>query len=200
MEKLGTIDFTDFARRHFDPKFNGTKISKISEKEFLTKLQHRIDTNNGITVTQGYADFCKIITVENFAEIPTGSLKITIENYHNLRSGYKARNENELAVLSRWFELPLPPPMARVLSIVLYNKHQIELEELTRTKEKFNFNDDWGIVSVMAHMEHVTEPINPATQMRNALGIEEGGSGVQINKKEYNEAVEYWNYHAVIKF
>ena len=35
--------------------------------------------------------------------------------------------------------------------------------------------------------------------MRNALGKEEGGSGVPLVKAEYKAAVEYWSTHAVVK-
>jgi hypothetical protein len=31
---------------------------------------------------------------------------------------------------------------------------------------------------------------------RNALGREEGGSGVPLDKAKYNEAVEYWEKNA----
>jgi hypothetical protein len=34
--------------------------------------------------------------------------------------------------------------------------------------------------------------------MRNALGREEGGSGVPVDRAAYARAVEYWQGHAVI--
>jgi hypothetical protein len=197
MELKGTIDFTDFARRHFDSDFKGTKIN-IPEDAFLGKLHIRRQSNHRILVEPGYADFCVVITTENFADILTGSMEITNENYHLLRSGYKARTEYELPVLSRWFELPLDPPVAKNISIVLYSKEQIEKEERVRNKD-FVFESDWGIVSVMGHNNYQVEPMSPITMMRNALGIEEGGSGVVLNKNDYAKSVEYWSAHAIIQ-
>ena len=40
--------------------------------------------------------------------------------------------------------------------------------------------------------------MTPMTAMRNALGKEEGGSGVPLNRAEYLAAVEYWQSHATI--
>ena len=35
--------------------------------------------------------------------------------------------------------------------------------------------------------------------MRNALGKEEGGSGISLNRIEYMKSVEFWKKHATIK-
>jgi hypothetical protein len=34
--------------------------------------------------------------------------------------------------------------------------------------------------------------------MRNALGVEQGGSGVQLDKQKYDASVAYWREHAPI--
>lgn len=47
-----------------------------------------------------------------------------------------------------------------------------------------------------AALHRVPQPI---TIMRNALGREEGGSGVPLDKQKYAEAVEYWEKHAIIQ-
>lgn len=41
--------------------------------------------------------------------------------------------------------------------------------------------------------------MSPITVMRNALGVEEGGSGVGLNREEYKKSVKYWEEHAMIK-
>ena len=41
--------------------------------------------------------------------------------------------------------------------------------------------------------------MDPITIMRNALGIDQGGSGVPINREVYLKSVEFWNEHAIIK-
>lgn len=50
----------------------------------------------------------------------------------------------------------------------------------------------WGIVSIKAQMEDFELPMNPITQMRNALGKEEGGSGIPLKREEYMKSVKYW--------
>lgn len=37
------------------------------------------------------------------------------------------------------------------------------------------------------------------TMLRNALGKDEGGSGVTLDRKAYTQSVEYWTSHATIK-
>ena len=39
----------------------------------------------------------------------------------------------------------------------------------------------------------------PITMMRNALGREEGGSGVPLDKDKYEAATAYWQAHAAIQ-
>lgn len=38
--------------------------------------------------------------------------------------------------------------------------------------------------------------MDPITMMRNALGMEHGGSGVELDKIKYLESVEYWSKYA----
>jgi hypothetical protein len=41
--------------------------------------------------------------------------------------------------------------------------------------------------------------MTPITMMRNALGKEEGGSGVALQREEYDKAVKYWETHAFVR-
>lgn len=56
----------------------------------------------------------------------------------------------------------------------------------------------WGIVSIKAQDVDYEIPMTPITSMRNALGKEEGGSGVKLDRDAYMEAYHYWNTHATI--
>lgn len=56
----------------------------------------------------------------------------------------------------------------------------------------------WGIISVKAQDEAFELPMQPITMLRNALGREEGGSGVAIDRGAYAASVEYWQGHAAI--
>jgi len=40
--------------------------------------------------------------------------------------------------------------------------------------------------------------MTPITAMRNALGIDEGGSGVPLDKDKYFKCVDYWKKHASV--
>jgi hypothetical protein len=44
--------------------------------------------------------------------------------------------------------------------------------------------------------EPVETPMAPITMMRNALGVEEGGSGVALDRGAYLRSVEFWSTHA----
>ncbi len=57
----------------------------------------------------------------------------------------------------------------------------------------------WGIISIKAQDENFELPMTPMTMMRNALGKEEGGSGVSIDREKYEAASTYWDTHAAIQ-
>jgi len=159
----------------------------------------------------GYADFCKIVCGPNTPQCRTGTIPITIENYQYLRSGYSSRTPQEFAVLSRWFELPLPPPVANHLILVLYTREQLLKEHEAQWSGKtcagqeadvpFELDEDtdYGIVTILAQMESEVNPIPPVTIMRNALGMEQGGSGVPIDPEAYSKSVEFWSQNAIVR-
>ncbi len=47
-------------------------------------------------------------------------------------------------------------------------------------------------------MEDYETPMTPATAMRNALGREEGGSGVPLDREAYEKACAFWETCALI--
>ncbi len=207
------IKVTEFATKQFDKKFGATKILDHTVEEFEKKVNeiikdeifNRVGTNIQIVkkypIIDGYAPFCKLLPIDNFTDARVGSLPITLENYQYLRSGYSARTEKELSVLSRWLELPLGKPKAKYLMLVLYSKEQIEKEanEQDNITEIFEFDADYGIVAILGQDVNTEIPPCPITIMRNALGIEYGGSGVSIDNDRYVKSVEYWSCHAIVK-
>ena len=47
---------------------------------------------------------------------------------------------------------------------------------------KLEFQEfDWGVISVKPQNEDWEIPMDPITMMRNALGAQEGGSGVPLD-------------------
>jgi hypothetical protein len=205
--EINSIKVTDFGKRHFEPKFGGTKIKDMSPEEFEVWVIAELENfNNNYQsdidcILPGYADFCKLVCIRNTTSARTGSLPITIENYQYLRSGFYSRTTDELPVMDRWFELPLSAPTAKYLMIVLYSKEQIlkELSESSYKDESLHFDADWGVVAILGQMHSGEEPMKPITMMRNALGISEGGSGVPLDRERYAKSVDFWSNNATVK-
>lgn len=135
-------------------------------------------------------------------------MPITKANEHCLRSNYEARNDKELPVLTRYFSRELLEtnksageevfPLATYLDLILYSREQINKENEAMGKASSDETSPWGIVSIKAQDIDRELPMTPITAMRNALGKEEGGSGVPIDREKYLEAVEYWKDHATV--
>ncbi len=91
-------------------------------------------------------------------------------------------------MLVRWFE-GVEPPVAGYLIVILYDREQLK-------KEGSPIDAQWGVVGCMYTSEPEEIPMAPITMLRNALGVEEGGSGVPLDRAVYRRAVEYWSMHA----
>lgn len=152
-------------------------------KKDLAFLLHRLNLET-IPLTDGYAPFCKHLFAPNFTQARSAVAKITDENAHFLRSGYRAWTDEELPVLVRWFEGVIAP-RAEYLDVILYSREQCE-------KEETDIGDaDWGIVAILGVLDKAEQPMPPITMMRNSLGIAEGGSGVPIDRQAYQRSVEF---------
>ncbi|TYZ60217.1 hypothetical protein PybrP1_008266 [[Pythium] brassicae (nom. inval.)] len=190
-----------FCLRQFDdPKYLGTQI-RFDKAAFVQKVNEIYLARNKELV-DGYAPFCKHLFIENFTDTRANVVEITQSNSRILQSGYEARAENELPVLVRWFPShSVTPVVAKYLDVILYSREQIEKEN-EATGHPVNVEQahaPWGIISVKAQDVAHELPMNPITIMRNALGKEEGGSGVPLDRAEYLKSVEYWKNHALVK-
>ncbi|KAL6753432.1 flagellar associated protein [Haematococcus lacustris] len=197
-----TFFLDNFALRQFDdPLYGGTKVK--ADKVDFVRAVHDHFKQSGSTLTDGYAPFCKHIFVPNFVGAKLGALRITDANRHLLRSGYTRRRPEELPVLSRWFRAAdVEVPEAKFLDIILYSREQLLKEYAAMPTAKGEAQElpdvPWGIISVKAQDEAHETPMQPITMMRNALGREEGGSGVALDKQAYNKAAAWWEDHATI--
>src|SRR3546814_6280107 len=63
-------------------------------------------------------------------------------------------------------------------------------------KEGSPIDGAWGIVGCLYTAEPEEIPMAPITMMRNALGVEEGGSGVPLDRDAYRRSVEFWERNA----
>lgn len=187
--------------------------SDISIQEFEEIVNSRYDPAN---LKPGYAPFCKhVFLVNDFTNARVNVLPITTENEHCIRTKYEARTENELPVLTRFFDRRLLEksaggegaekgdvfPVAKYLDLILYSREQIEKENAAMGRES-SFSGKgaapWGIVSIKAQDVDYELPMTPITAMRNALGKDEGGSGVPLDKGAYMAAYDYWKDHATV--
>jgi len=191
------IAITKFAGRHFRSDFKGTKIVGLTADE-LVELANRA-VAEGAVLTDGYAPFCKHLFIRNASPTKAGVARITPENQHLLCSGYESRRPEELPVLQRWFE-GLEAPRAEFLDLILYSREQLAQEDEGKPENERDVPDaEWGIVAINAELQPAESPMPPITAMRNALGKDEGGSGVKLDRDAYAKSVEFWQCHALIR-
>jgi len=215
---MGVI-ITEFCKRQFEHNASGTKITSTSPEDFerllddmygdvitekLGLLSETVSSVDSPMVRVENSDkpHCKYVIIDNFTNARVGTMQITNENYQYLRSGYSARREGELPVLSRWFELPMNPPKAKYLVLVLYSREQLEMEhnEFPETAgTPFEMDSDWGVVAILGQRYRKVEPKVPVTEMRNALPLEEGGNNTPLDKEYYERSVSFWSNNAVVK-
>jgi len=180
-----SIAMTPFARARLFPRDGRiTAIQDCTAEAFV----QRLNDEPPLRVIDGYAPFCKLHVHRNWTTTRGSVVAITNDNRHRLRSAYEARMKEELPVLVRWFE-GIEPPVANFLVPILYDREQL-------AKEGTAIDADWGIVGCLYTMTPEETPMTPITMLRNALGVEEGGSGVPIDREAYARAVAFWERHA----
>lgn len=200
MSSANKIVVDPFCFRQFD-KDGGKVFIDCDRQTFETKINEIYEANGGdASLKEGYAPFCKHLFVENFVGTVSPCVAITKENEQFLKSSYEARTKQELPVLVRYFnkeDVKEHIKPAQFLDIILYSGEQIvkENEAMNTTRES---DAPWGIVSIKPQDTNMELPMTPMTMMRNALGKEEGGSGVPLERNKYEESVAYWSQHATV--
>ena len=190
------IAITEFALRNWEPGASGTRMLGISPDDLVRRGNQALA--DGTALVPGYAPFCKHLFLPNDTPTLCGFAPVTEGNRHLLRSGYRARRDGERAVLERWFE-GIEAPRAEWLDVILYSHAQLVIEAAEFPEEQAVPDCDWGVVSIIGTLEPHEPPMPPATQIRNALGREEGGSGRPINPDAYDRAVIFWEGHATVR-
>jgi hypothetical protein len=180
-----SISLTAFARPRLFPRVpRGNAIQDCTPQQF----EARLNAETPLKVLDGYAPFCKLHVHRNWTSTRCLTVPITDDNRHLLRSGYEARHSAELPVLVRWFE-GIEPPVAGYFVVILYSRAQLE-------KEGSPIDADWGIVGCIYTATPEEVPMAPITMLRNALGVEEGGSGVALDRAAYQRSVAFWERNA----
>lgn len=187
------IEMTGFALRNWEPGASSTRVEGMTPADLVA----RCNAARGPLV-DGYAPFCKHLFLENDTSTRCAFAPITDANLGFLKTGYAARREGEMAVLERWFE-DMEAPVAEWLDVILYSHAQLVAEAADYAEKQAVPDCEWGIVSIIGVLVPEEPPMPPITQWRNALGREEGGSGVPIDRAGYERAVEFWERHAPVK-
>ncbi len=180
-----SIVLTPFARTRLFPREpRANTIQDCTPEAF----ERRIDEQPPARVLDGYAPFCKLHVHRNWTTTRCLTVPVTEGNRQLLRTAYEARTKQELPVLVRWFE-GISVPVANWLVVILYDRAQL-------AKEGTPIDADWGIVGCLYTLEPEEIPMAPITMMRNALGVEQGGSGVPLDRAAYLRSVAYWEANA----
>ena len=190
------IAITSFALRNWEAGRSGTTMLGISPADLAAQCNEAL--KEGSELIAGYAPFCRHLFLVNTSQTRCGFAAIADDNRHLLLCAYRSRRDGELAVLERWFE-GLEAPKASYLDVILYHRSQLLKEADAFPKEQTVPDCEWGIVSIIGTLEAREPPIPPITQMRNALGPAQGGSGIPIDPEKYTAAVSFWQNYAAIK-
>lgn len=206
---MNKIEYDPFVTRQFSPGFSGTKVTLDIKDDLLMNVNDSLDylnkhnTDDYLLLNSEW-DFCKYLVIPNDFDIKCAVREITLDIYPYIRTDYVQRTPKELAVLTRFVQLP--PGFRNINSkyvvLVLYSRAQLEKEfKPSENTPEFYFDEtvEWGIVSIMGTIKPYPDPLVPITIMRNALGVDEGGNGEKLNKKTYDESVEFWQKHILVK-
>ena len=180
-----SIVLTEFARpRLFPREPRSNTIQDCTPEDF----ERRLNEETPLAVLDGYAPFCKLHVHRNWTSTRCMTIPIDDNNRNRLRTAYEARTKDELPVLVRWFE-GVEPPVAEYLIPILYSREQL-------AKEGVAIAADWGVVGCLYTAQPGEIPMAPITMMRNAFGVEEGGSGMALDRDAYRQSVAFWEANA----
>ena len=196
-----------FSYRAFDKSRTSNYIN-MDKNEFTKKVNELYKSES--MLVEGYAPFCKHLFVVNFVKgLKSCHIEINKDNEKLIISKYDSRQKNELPVLIRYIDLNSIDKEkiedAKYLDLILYSKEQIISEmgemkfEEKEIDEMRNKDFNWGIISIKPLNVNHELPFVPMTIMRNALGKNEGGSGVPIDRKKYMEGVDFWSKNVELK-
>lgn len=198
------IEYDPFVTRQFSQNFSGTKVDPEVKEELLDVINDAYDYASTETMLDSEWSFCKYLVLPNEFGVKCAVREITLDIYPYIRTDYSQRTPEELAILTRYVQLPpgFKSVEANYIVLVLYSKEQLQKEFKPKEEgQEFYFDDsvEWGIVSIMGTMEPKPDPLVPITIMRNALGVEEGGNGETLNRESYNQSVEFWSKYILVK-
>lgn len=196
--------------RDFQP--SNPAFTSHSAEDFIGEINKNFSHCH---LEEGYAPFCRELTVENFTDAPSNVLAITAQNQHLLKTKYEARTKEELPVLIRYFDredVKQDLQHAPYLLLIFYSKDQIQLEKealnekspsidietVFKSGQKAWETVSWSLIAIKPMMTPTKMPMQPITMMRNALGMAQGGNGEPLKRRDYLASVDFWDHHARI--
>jgi hypothetical protein len=188
-------------RQWDDAGYSGTRIPVTTSKEIF---MHHVLKSGPFVLRDGYAPFCKHIFLPNtfVPGLKSSTVKLDAKTSPLVEAQYQARTEKELPVLVRWIPADRIADLedATWLDLILYSKDQIvkECRATNEADDTSSIDYEWGIISVKAQTVDFELPMTPITIMRNALGKEEGGSGVPLDRAKYLESAKFWSENVVV--
>lgn len=197
------IEYDPFCLRQFEPKASGTRIPMEIKDELLEIFN---DFLFDVSLIDSDNNFCKYLVIPNdFQDIKTAIIPLSLDVHPFIQTDYIARTADELPVLTRVAKLPTwyKRPAANYLCAILYTREQLRKEFYSKDEnvgKEFYLDEEveYGIVAIQGTVQEKPDPYVPITMMRNALGMEEGGNGVPLNRESYLESVEFWRNHILI--
>lgn len=200
-----SIVLDQFAYRHWDdPSYTGARVTNMTKDEFMHRVREHIASQGGFDKCSepGYAPFCRHVFIRNITDACADVVEITDAIAPLIKSGYRSRRPTELPVLCRWIErkdVPGGVKRADYLDLIFYSRAQLEKEAAAMNEEITPGEWEWGLISLKAQLVGHETPMQPITAMRNALGVEFGGSSNPINFNEYQKSVDFWEKYISIQ-
>eukprot|EP00276_Gloeochaete_wittrockiana_P000622 CAMPEP_0184672432 /NCGR_PEP_ID=MMETSP0308-20130426/86095_1 /TAXON_ID=38269 /ORGANISM="Gloeochaete witrockiana, Strain SAG 46.84" /LENGTH=258 /DNA_ID=CAMNT_0027119759 /DNA_START=55 /DNA_END=831 /DNA_ORIENTATION=+ len=211
-------DKNDFVRRVNDYYVSARKTHGHAKESPFTR-------GSDPPLVAGNAPFVKHLVMANFTVARTFCMELTESNKQYLCSGYRRNRDDELMVLKRWFpedkvqpdvgafcsgyrrnrddelmvlkrwfpEDKVQPDVGAFLDIVLYTKEQINADRVKSHKPPFESDATYYIVAIKAQPLPCVLPLQPEQILRNAFM-----RGLAMDRKEYQEAVTFWEKHALV--
>lgn len=150
----------------------------------------------------GYAPFCKLVSIPLTKEmqwhpnaIRTDQTEINDDNKSDIQFYYHVRSQGELPMPCRL--LPCKKShreKAQWLQVILYSDEQCAKEDINHPDRQFKSNH-WQVVLYKGQKGPDEIPMEDTTMIRNALGVEEGGSGIPIDPEKWTQCILHWKNH-----
>ena len=103
---MNKIEYDPFVNRQFSPGFSGTKVDLEIKDELLEVINDTYINGDSKQLLNSDWNFCKYLVIKNDFDVKCAVREITLDIYPYIRTDYVQRTPEELAILSRFAQLP----------------------------------------------------------------------------------------------